>query len=95
MLDFRAALASLAGRLRSAVWFRSGMEDLRRELEDLVNAQPFVPFVVTSNDGFAIAVSSSKRALVGLRMLVVTDESGRLYHFPFTGIAHISEAKAA
>jgi hypothetical protein len=29
-----------------------------------------------------------KRALVGLRMLVVTDESGRLYHFPFTGIGH-------
>jgi hypothetical protein len=43
------------------------MEDLRRELEDLVNAEPFVPFVVTSNDGFAIAVGSAKRALVGLR----------------------------
>ena len=92
---FRSALASLAARLRSAVWFLGGMEDLRRELEDLVNAQPFVPFVVTSNDDFAIDVSSSKRALVGLRMLVVTDESGRLCHFPFTGIAHISEAKAA
>jgi hypothetical protein len=59
--------ASLAARLRSAVWFPSGMEDLRRELEDLVNAEPFVPFVVTSNDGFAIAVGSAKRALVGLR----------------------------
>ena len=59
------------------------------------NAQPFVPFVVTSNDGFAIAVGSPKRALVGLRMLVVTDESGRLCHLPFAGIAHISEAKAA
>jgi hypothetical protein len=75
--------------------FPAGMEDLRRELEDLVNAQSFVPFVVTSNDGFAIAVGSPKRALVGLRMLVVTGESGRLYRLPFAGIAHISEAKAA
>jgi hypothetical protein len=57
----------LQQRLWSAVWFASEMEDLRRELEDLVNAEPFVPFVVTSNDGFAIAVGSAKRALVGLR----------------------------
>lgn len=71
------------------------MEDFRKELEELVNADPFVPFVVTSNDGFALPVNSPKRVLVGLRMLVVTDESGRLYHFPFTGIAHISEAEAA
>ena len=48
------------------------MEDLRRELEDLVNAEPFVPFVVTSDDGFAIAVGSANRALVGLR----SSESG-------------------
>ena len=50
---------------------------------------------------FAIKVSFSfcaglrTIAATGLRMLVVTDESGRLYHFPFPGIAHISEAKAA
>lgn len=71
------------------------MEEIRKELEELVNADPFMPFVVTSNDGFAIAVKTPKRVLVGLRMLVVTDETGRLYHFPFTGIAHISEAAAA
>ncbi len=71
------------------------MEDFRQELKDLLDAEPFVPFVVTSTDGFAIPVHTSKRALVGLRMLVVSDEEGRLYHFPFTGIAHISEAEAA
>jgi hypothetical protein len=71
------------------------VDKLKLELEELLNAEPFTPFVVTSADGFAIAVNSPKRALVGLRMLVVSDENGRLYHFPFTGIAHISEAKAA
>jgi hypothetical protein len=68
------------------------MNKLKLELEDLLTKEPFVPFVLTSADGFAIAVSTPKRALVGLRMLVITDESGRLYHFPFTGIAHISES---
>lgn len=71
------------------------MEDFRQELKDLLDAAPFVPFVVTSNDGFAIAVNSPKRALVGLRTLVVSEEGGRLFYFPFTGIAHISEAEAA
>jgi hypothetical protein len=71
------------------------MNKLKQELEELLNKEPFTPFVVTSNDGFAIPVSTPKRALVGLRMLVVSDESGRLFHFPFTGIAHISEAQAA
>lgn len=68
------------------------MEELRKELQELVGAEPFVPFVVTANDGFALPVRSEKRVLVGLRMLVVTDEDGRLYHFPFSGIAHVSEA---
>jgi hypothetical protein len=68
------------------------VDKLREELEDLQNTEPFQPFVVTSNDGFAVPVRSPKRMLVGLRMLVVTEENGVLHHFPFTGIAHISEA---
>jgi hypothetical protein len=68
------------------------MDNLKLELDDLLNKEPFVPFIVTSADGFSIAVESPKRMLLGLRMLAVTDKSGRLYHFPFTGIAHISEA---
>lgn len=64
---------------------------MKEDLDELLSAERFSPFVVTSNDGFAISVSSPKRALVGRRMLVVTDEVGNLYHFPFTGIAHLSE----
>lgn len=68
------------------------MNKFKKELEELIDRDPFVPFVVTSNDGFAMAVPSPKRALVGRAMLVVTDEHGFLRHFPFGGIAHISEA---
>jgi hypothetical protein len=66
-------------------------EAMRKELEELLTDERFSPFVVTSNDGFAIVVTSPKRALVGQRMLVVSDDEGNLYHFPFTGIVHISE----
>ena len=69
------------------------MNKLKEELEEWVNREPFTPFVVTANDGFAIAVSNPKRVLLGLRILAVTDErTGQLFHFPFSGIAHISEA---
>ena len=64
---------------------------MKKDLEELLSAERFSPFVVTSNDGFSIAVDTPKRCLVGARMLVVSDPEGNLYHFPFTGIAHISE----
>ena len=63
----RSALLHLRHGCGPRYGFPAEWGDLRRELEDLVNAEPFVPFVVTSNDGFAIAVGSAKRALVGLR----------------------------
>ena len=66
---------------------------MKDDLKDLLEREPFVPFIVTSQDGFAIAVPSPKRALVGQAMLVVADEHDRLFHFPFTGIAHLSESK--
>ena len=64
---------------------------MKEELEELLSPERFSPFIVTSNDGFSIAIPSPKRALVGRRMLVVSDKEGNLYHFPFTGIAHLSE----
>ena len=69
------------------------MNKLKQEIQELLDREPFTPFVITGTDGFAIAVSHPKRVLVGLRMLAVTDEeTERLFHFPFSGIAHISEA---
>jgi hypothetical protein len=68
-------------------------EDFKNELQELADVEPFQPFVVTANTGFAIAVRSPKRMLVSRSMLVVTEESGRLHHFPFTGIAHITQAE--
>ena len=66
---------------------------MRKDLEELLSADRFSPFVVTSNDGFSIAVDSPRRCLVGARMLVVSDQEGNFYHFPFTGIAQLSEPK--
>jgi len=75
-------------RIRLAAHMFGG---LKKDLEELLSAERFSPFVVTSNDGFSIAVDTPKRCLVGARMLIVSDSEGNFYHFPFTGIAHISE----
>jgi hypothetical protein len=55
---------------------------MKEELEELLSPERFSPFIVTRSDGFSIAIPSPKRALVGRRMLVVSDEEGNLYHFP-------------
>jgi hypothetical protein len=62
-------------------------EEVSRRALELLSAERFSPLVVTSNDGFSIAVDRPKRCLVGARMLVVSDPEGNLYHFPFTGIS--------
>src|SRR5260370_36039689 len=45
---------------------------MKKDLEELLSAERFSPFVVTANDGFSIAVDSPKRCLVGARMLGVS-----------------------
>ena len=61
------------------------------ELESLLTAEPFTAFVVTTNDGYSIPIPSANRALLGVQMLVVTDDSGYLHHLPLRGISRISE----
>lgn len=61
------------------------------ELEELLKAQPFTAFTVTTSDGYSIPVPSAGRALLGVNMLVVTDDSGYLHHLPLEGIARITE----
>jgi len=67
------------------------MKNFKEDLVELLDEHRFAPFVITSHDGFAIAVETPRKTLLGNRMLVVLDSKGAIFHFPFTSIAHISE----
>jgi len=60
---------------------------MRNELAEMLQRDRFVPFVVTMNDGFAIAIPNPEKALVAANMLVVLDEQGQVHHLPFRSIA--------
>jgi hypothetical protein len=60
------------------------------ELEHIFDPKTFSPLVLTTKDGFALAIEDSRNVLIGLQMLVVK-HSGRIYQIPFHAIAHISE----
>lgn len=63
---------------------------IKSEMEEMLNPETFSPFVLTTKDGFALAISDPRNTLVGLGMLVIKHD-GRLYHVPFNAIAHIVE----
>lgn len=64
----------------------------RAEIEELFNPVTFAgPLLLTAKDGFALPIRDVRDVLIGLRMLVVKFD-GRIYHFPFHAIAHISES---
>jgi hypothetical protein len=73
--------------LRISVYFPCSM---RNELAEMLRRDRFTPFVVTMNDGFAIAIPNPEKALVAANMLVVLDEEGQLHHLPFRSIAHFN-----
>ena len=64
---------------------------MREQLEELLSEQRFSRFVVTTHDGFAIAVTNPRKTLLGSLMMVLMDEKGMFFHIPYTSIAHLSE----
>lgn len=62
----------------------------REEIEQILDPRTFSPFVLTTKDGFALSVTDSRDALVGLAMIVIKHD-GKLYLVPFHAIAHVSE----
>jgi hypothetical protein len=60
------------------------------EMEHLLDEATFQPFVITLLNDFAIAVNNPRKALVGLSMVVVSDNQRLLYNIPFHAIAHIT-----
>ena len=66
------------------------LTNMRNELAQMLQRDRFVPFVVTMNDGFAIAIPNPEKALVAANMLVVLDEQDQVHHLPFRSIAHFN-----
>ena len=66
-------------------------DDLKQRVD--VEDRFFEPFVITTADGFAIAVDSPKRILLGQRTFAVTDTNRRMYTIPYRQVAHLSEAQ--
>lgn len=64
----------------------------REEVESLMQPETFSPFVLSTKGGFSFAVKDPRRVLVGLSMLVVKLDNGRLHHVPFAAIDHIDES---
>jgi len=67
------------------------MPIMKQEIREMLQKDRFIPFVVTMNDGFAIAVHNPEKTLLTANMLVVLDEEGQLNHLPFRSIAHINQ----
>lgn len=67
----------------------------REELTELVMEGRFSPFVITTHDGFAMAIGPEQRQhlIIGKRMLVTLDAQGDIIHIPYQSIAHIQEPK--
>jgi hypothetical protein len=66
------------------------LTNMRSELAEMLRRDRFVPFVVTLNDGFAIAIPNPEKALVAANMLVALDEQGQVHHLPFHSIARFN-----
>jgi hypothetical protein len=67
----------------------------REDLAELVAEGRFSPFVITTFDGFSLAIGPEERKhlLVAARMVVSMDSAGNIIHIPYSSIAHIQEPK--
>jgi hypothetical protein len=65
----------------------------KQDLAELLAEGRFSPFVITTHDGFALAIGPEQRQhlVIGNRMMVTLDSEGNLIHIPYSSIAHIQE----
>jgi hypothetical protein len=61
------------------------------DFAELVAEGRFAPFIIVTNDGFALAIGPEERKhlIVGKRMLVTLDAQGDIVHIPCHSIAHL------
>ncbi len=67
----------------------------QNDLTELLSEERFSPFVITTFDGFSVAVGPEERKhlLAAARMIVMMDSEGNLIHIPYRSIAHIQETR--
>jgi len=65
------------------------------DLLELLAPEHFTPFVITTFDGFSLAIGPQERnhMLIGARQLITLDAAGNAIHIPYRSIAHIQELK--
>lgn len=65
------------------------------EFAELLADNRFSPFIVTTADGYSLAIGYKERKhmVVGKRMFVTLDVQGDIVHIPYQAIAHIQEPK--
>jgi hypothetical protein len=63
------------------------------DLNELLEEGRFSPFVITTFDGFSLAIGEQERKhmLVAARMLITLDAEGNAIHIPYRSIAHIQQ----
>jgi hypothetical protein len=61
------------------------------DLKYLLAEERFSPFVITTSDGFSVAIRKRENVLVGARMLITMDSEGNAIHIPYQSIAHIQK----
>jgi hypothetical protein len=66
---------------------------MKEELRDKIDN--FIPFVLTTVDGFSISIADAHHFLIGTRCIAVTDAQDRLYTIPYDKISHLSESPIA
>ena len=63
------------------------------DFNELLNEERFTPFVITTHDGFSVAIGHEQRRhiLVGKRVVALLDAAGGIIHIPYRSIAHVQE----
>jgi hypothetical protein len=63
------------------------------DLKELLAEERFSPVVLTTFDGFSLAIGPEERKhmLAGARMLITLDAEGNAIHIPYRSIAHLQE----
>ena len=63
------------------------------EFQELIDAERFTPFVITTKNNFILAVGPEQRrhCLAGISTLVLMDNEGYFIHIPYHAIDHINQ----
>ena len=61
----------------------------RAEFKDLINEERFTPFMITTKQGFSVAVGERQHVLAGTSTLVIMDSEGHFIHVPYHAIDRV------